>query len=270
MANDYSGNTRADLVATAPADTDSIGEVGAALRQIKRVITDDAVGIMSEVNAKDATNLLAAKDYADQKDGDNLTTAKAYTDSSIETALMIGTSIPLIGYLHAYRNTTTATPIGSVAINSTNFPNVTSFIAGQEPFLTFNSSGILLKAGKYIITHLSSFCNFPGLTMGIDNFFGDSKIIAYSTETSTGRLIGDMKTTDSYRNVYPSTAVSSQLVPRMLEYGMPKLLDIATDTTFNMNLWCLSNSSSITTFYNASGGRPLGFTLMITKLPTYE
>lgn len=197
MANDYSGNTRADLVATTPADTDSIGEVGAALRQVKRVLTNDD-GIMEEINDIAASTLSQANAYADTKDSETLDTAKAYTDTQVNSARSYRYIVEARHQNAKGKNYVS----GSLTKSPGAFDWLVNETAELGPnnikYVNFTANGFEIKAGTYIINSFEMFGTTRNAWVIITNFF-DSK-----------RLISSYPSSDLYQNLFGPTDYRTQ------------------------------------------------------------
>lgn len=259
MANDYSGNTRADLVATAPADTDSIGEVGAALRQIKRVLTDDTVGIMSEVDTKDSTNLLAAKDYADQKDGENLVTAKTYTDTKVNNARSYRYVVEARRQNAAAANYTSGSLTRSVNAFNYLVNEVAELGPSNTKYVDFTADGFVIKAGTYVINSFEMFGTLRNAWVIVTNFFDSKRLISsYPDSSLYNNMLGptDYKT---YNREYPYTVESTNdaLYPIRYFFWTPPSFTISTDTTQVINFELKASVAQAM----------LGFKLDLTRIP---
>lgn len=259
MANDYSGNTRADLVATAPADTDSIGEVGAALRQIKRVLTDDTVGIMSEVDTKDSTNLLAAKDYADQKDGENLVTAKTYTDTKVNNARSYRYIVEARHQNAAATNYTSGSLTKSVGSFNYLVHEVAELGPSNTKYVDFTADGFVIKAGTYVINSFEMFGTLRNAWVIVTNFFDSKRLISsYPSADLYNNMFGptDYKT---YNREYPYTVESTNdaFYPIRYFFWTPPSFTISTDTTQVINFALKASASQAM----------LGFKLDLTRIP---
>lgn len=259
MANDYSGNTRAGLVATTPADTDSIGEVGAALRQIKRVLTDNTVGIMSEVDTKDSTNLLAAKDYADQKDGENLVTAKTYTDTEVNNARSYRYIVEARHQNAAATNYTSGFLTKSVGSFNYLVHEVAELGSSNTKYVDFTADGFVIKAGTYVINSFEMFGTLRNAWVIVTNFFDSKRLISsYPYGDIYHNMFGptDYKT---YNREYPYTAESTKddLYPIRYFFWTPPSFTISTDTTQVIKFELRA----------AAAQAMLGFKLDLTRIP---
>lgn len=258
MANNYSGNTRADLVATTPADTDSIGEVGAALRQVKRVLTDDSVGIMSEVSTKDATNLLAAKDYADTKDSETLAAAKDYTDIQVSSA----NSYRYVIEARHQNAVNTNYKTGSLTKSDGNFNYLVSETAELGPnstkYVNFTVNGFEIKAGTYIVNNFEMFGTIRNTWVTVTNFFDSRRLI--SSYPSGDLYYNEFGPTDyrTYNREYPYTGerVSDTDYPIRYFFWTPPSFTLSTDITQVISF----------TMGSTPNQAMLGFKLDLTKI----
>lgn len=232
MANDYSGNTRADLVATTPADTDSIGEVGAALRQVKRVLTNDD-GIMREINDIIASTLSQANAYTDTKDSETLAAAKDYTNSQVNSAR----SYRYIVEARHQNAVNTNYKTGSLTKSEGNFNYLVSETAELGPsntkYVSFTANGFEIKAGTYIVNNFEMFGTLRNTWVTVTNFFDSRRLISsYPSGDLYNNLFGptDYRT---YNREYPYTGerVNDADYPIRYFFWTPPSFTLSTDIT---------------------------------------
>lgn len=257
MANDYSGNTRADLVATTPADTDSIGEVGAALRQVKRVLTNDD-GIMKEINDIVSSTLSQANAYTDTKDSETLVAAKSYTDIQVSSA----NSYRYVIEARHQNAVNTNYKTGSLTKSDGNFNYLVSETAELGPnstkYVNFTINGFEIKAGTYIVNNFEMFGTIRNTWVTVTNFFDSKRLISsYPSGDLYNNWFGptDYRT---YNREYPYTGarVNDADYPIRYYFWTPPSFTISADTTQVINF----------TMNSTPNQAMLGFKLDLTKI----
>ena len=257
MANDYSGNTRADLVATTPADTDSIGEVGAALRQVKRVLTNDD-GIMKEINDIVSSTLSQANTYTDTKDSETLAAAKSYTDIQVSSA----NSYRYVIEARHQNAVNTNYKSGALTRSDGNFSYLVSETEELGPnstkYVSFTVNGFEIKAGTYIINNFEMFGTIRNTWVTVTNFFGSRRLVSsYPDGNLYNNLFGptDYRT---YNREYPYTGerVNDTDYPIRYFFWTPPSFTLSTDTTQVINF----------IMHSSPNQAMLGFKLDLTKI----